>query len=635
MYRPGTQGNVEELIAELAPNSTRERASHAYGAENPAEFSDDPDLRDPVKVMRAIRESEVWPILEQGCTDPVEYERRQSGEKHVVGRNRMDGDPVLAACGWMFSRRPEIESFRASNLSNDNFWEAAGYTRPPGKGTWYDRVVELESMVEGIERATAYCWQVAQRHDSRIGRHYHVDGTAYESHSRWHHECPDPTLCRALRQLQQVPEYLERAGAKEIEADRKERHEQPLDAPDLGLPEGPLVAPAEADDLEEQAVEANERLDEQGHPKYRKRLAEREPRQEREVWRDGHRYVCRDGESGYRRIGGPGTRRRKAKVWNGGIGLQPTEDVLGITPCTLHIPADVNEHLAIEDLLCKQMRITRSVPEAYVGDRGASVRPVKERFNELGIGLVSPYRAQNGNGVGRERLRTDDHDEYGFRTCDHCGGPCKRTGTERRGAHLVATFRCVDPLTPQCNQEQSVPCDVEPLLFGVVSRDEDLYFELRSGANRNKENAHALARARHATLGDSLPIRPKRIGIEHMDLRAALACFLDIFRVCLRFGWIGNWPKRHAYVVRRRSGLQGVKGLRTRRASKGLLLPRGPKADELGLTFTGELPPGWEPISERHKEERDARRKARLANARRIVREATATRGSPAQTRAG
>ena len=539
-----TQGNTEELMARFAPNSSRERAEHAHAAVAPAEYSDDPALVDPIQMMNAIRGSEVWPILERGCTDPVEYERRHTGAKHVVGRNRMEGHPVLAACGWMFSGRPEIESFRVNKQSEPAFWEAAGYSRVPGKGTWYDRITELETMVAGIEQATTFCWEVAQRNDRRIGRHYHVDGAAYETHARWLHACEDLELCRALRELEQVPEYLERASAKDIEADRAQRHKEAVESDGPAVRNGP---PSPPDDLEEDAVQANEEAQQPQHPKYRKRPNPRTPGEPRVIWQNGHRYVCRDGDAGYRTMGGDarrGQQRRKKKGWSGGIAMQVTEDVLGIAPCVLHNPADVNEHLVLEDLLCKQMRITHRIPEAYVGDRGATITRTKERFNELGIALLTPHRKQNQEMTDRERLRTDTHDEYGFKVCEHCGGATRRTGTEVRNGRMVAVFRCVDPLTRRCETAvQRVPCEAEPLLFGQVARDEELYFELRGGTNKNRENVHALARIRHATVGDSLPIRCKRVGIAHQDLRAALACFLDIFRVCLRFGWLGNWPR--------------------------------------------------------------------------------------------
>jgi hypothetical protein len=48
-------------------------------------------------------------------------------------------------------------------------------------------------------------------------------------------------------------------------------------------------------------------------------------------------------------------------------------------------------------------------------------------------------------------------------------------------------------------------------------------------------------------------------------------------------------------------GEAAVAGLRRRRRKLGLLLPRGPAADRLGLTWTGEIPPDWRPISERRK----------------------------------
>jgi len=48
-------------------------------------------------------------------------------------------------------------------------------------------------------------------------------------------------------------------------------------------------------------------------------------------------------------------------------------------------------------------------------------------------------------------------------------------------------------------------------------------------------------------------------------------------------------------------GDKGVNAMTRLRRKLGLLLPRGPKARELGLEFQGELPDGWTPISERRK----------------------------------
>jgi len=95
-----------------------------------------------------------------------------------------------------------------------------------------------------------------------------------------------------------------------------------------------------------------------------------------------------------------------------------------------------------------------------------------------------------------------------------------------------------------------------------------------------------------------------------MRLRAALASFLDIFRVCLRFGWIGSYDKVRDPVFRpRRGGENAVAGLRRRRRKLGLLLPRGPAADRLGLTWTGEIPTDWRPIAERRKAATDFKKK--------------------------
>jgi hypothetical protein len=80
----------------------------------------------------------------------------------------------------------------------------------------------------------------------------------------------------------------------------------------------------------------------------------------------------------------------------------------------------------------------------------------------------------------------------------------------------------------------------------------------------------------------------KALGIAIHRLRAAVAHSLDLFRVCLRMGWIGNHPKRYTgKPVRRPYGKKGVRAMQRLPAMNGLLLPRGAEGDRARARLVG------------------------------------------------
>jgi hypothetical protein len=157
-------------------------------------------------------------------------------------------------------------------------------------------------------------------------------------------------------------------------------------------------------------------------------------------------------------------------------------------------------------------------------------------------------------------------------------------------------------------KQQSRALDDEPLVLGVLGRDSELYFELR---NQGKpfEKSHRNGRTRYGTAANNVDTRPKRVGIEFLELRSSISHFVEVFRLCLRNGWIGNHPTRNTSQPRQRSGgKEAVTTLELTRRAAGLLLPAGPKAEKLGLVFQGILPASWVPISIRRDEAKAARR---------------------------
>jgi len=160
-------------------------------------------------------------------------------------------------------------------------------------------------------------------------------------------------------------------------------------------------------------------------------------------------------------------------------------------------------------------------------------------------------------------------------------------------------------------KQQSCALDDEPLVLGVVGRGSELYFELR---NQGKpfEKSHRKGRTRYGTAANNVDTRPKRIGIEFLELRSSISHFVEALRLCLRNGWIGNHSTRNMSQPRQRSGgKEAVTVMELTRRAAGLLLPAGPKAEKLGLVFLGILPSNWVPISIRRDEAKATRRRAK------------------------
>jgi hypothetical protein len=104
--------------------------------------------------------------------------------------------------------------------------------------------------------------------------------------------------------------------------------------------------------------------------------------------------------------------------------------------------------------------------------------------------------------------------------------------------------------------------------------------------------------------------RPKVRGFAILESRSLIAEFLEVFRLCLRQGWLRSTAKLNKVTPRKRDGSQALAGFRRLRKIKKLLLPRGPAAVKLGLVFSGELPPDW-PVREKTNGKQPARRRGK------------------------
>jgi len=291
-----------------------QRAKTAYTMPGAGRFSAHLDLKDAVFVVEQLMQcEELWPDLERGTTEQHTYEKRHSGSKHVVGEDRMEGHwfPIFVA--FKLSKIQLPTSWWDTQRRNTALWEAAGFSRIPSRTTTWERLTEMQRFVPAVDEATRKCWELVRTVLPDAGRHWIVDGTAFEEHVRLHHACPDKDLC-AARGGDRMPEFLKREPLKLVEDLRKEMHDL---TPDETHERFVDVFEEPSDDLEEdERLEIELDSTHPLHPKYERRRYERVERKGRYIWISGHRYWVRSEDTGYRMMKKQGG--RQITTWLGG-----------------------------------------------------------------------------------------------------------------------------------------------------------------------------------------------------------------------------------------------------------------------------------------------------------------------------
>lgn len=636
----------EELLAALREFDHRwpQRAKESWVFPGAGRFTDDPKFKDPIWIITELQKHpQLWGPLERGTTPAEVYEKRHGGRKHRAGRDRKAGHWVLIALAYMLASKVELEVWYQQHSSNETLWQAAGFEEIPSYSTFHERVTELERYLAGIYEATAEAWQIAMARSPYIGRNWKIDGQAYESHVRLEHDPDCPKCLYEMGKDDDMPRFIERQALEVAEEIRHKENEQPVDEatdeltddadavpiveveeaePELVASPAPSAIDAEAETLEEIA---NIELELSG--KKTKPTPEAGSDGRKAITISGHRYLCRDHDAGFKIY--QSSSGKKLKQWTGGIALKVSDDALGITIATIHIPADEVEHTHWGELLYAGAQIMRTLPENAMGDRGHATRAVKKLNTLLEIGSVIPFRKPNGSYKTRADLAVEgEFNEYGIPLCEHCNAPGTMLGKELgfrvRNGEPVMLFRCSLPGDrAACKKIQTRHCSDEWLLFGPLTREEPLYFEL-SGAGKPGEKNNALDRRRYMLAGADPDTRAKRIGISFLDLRAALGAFLDIFRVLLRQGWLESDAKKNPWTPVKRNGEKAIASFRRRLRRLGLLLPRGPQAVKLGLAFTGEIPDGWVPVATRLAQQKKAAAKERAKLKRELAKQKAA-----------
>lgn len=518
------------------------------------EFSGDPELGDPVKVLRLLKQFPQYldPLIE--ATTP-EY----PGD----GRRRIGGSWAMIYIAFLLWGERHFQRFAFEQASSP-VWEVAGFDpeKLPCAKTVYNRLVELEQYEEAFVDAVAAIVQHAQKHHPEIGDFVWKDGTGYESHARLEHCCTDRAACKALGRL---PKKLPRAPGETIKAAHWDADSTPEEA----------LTPEDVDEEILEEVREPEHGEQRGAFRYYRYR--------------GHLYRIRDLTAGARTY-------KNNRSWVGGMNLLAGE-LLSRTPVAIiSISARESEKDGYERLYERMVRVTGRDPIAVAADKGFSYEEVFEFNTRRGVTSVMPTR-RDSKGRGRERFACEEFDADGTPRCRFCGAPGDLDGSglgfyfDDQGEPRLR-YRCRFPATDECaSQRQSITCSKEWRVLMPISSASETYSSLRNAMN-NGEGLHDQLRDRYTLAGNDLGSRIKRFSsATAQQLRASAAIFIDWFRMALRNGWLGSHKRRnpHTQAITRATGTYNTK-VRKGRLAGGIDLPYGPAAAKLGLAADASIP---------------------------------------------
>jgi hypothetical protein len=272
-------------------------------------FSDDPQLTDPVAIVRLLKQFPADIRALQEATQPA-YE---------CGRKRMRGNWSLVFLAFMLSGLSDMDRFHARWRSS-GLWKAAGFKGIPSSRTLYLRFVELERYADAFEAAAHQLMRRARRHEKRVGRTMHIDGTGISTHASLEHFCPKGSGCKAAGPVARLGDDL----VAEVRAAESE------------LPEEALVEQP-ANSLKRLTREEVETL-----PFEPRHLYWGHNREHEFSWYrlNGHYYRLRDTTASPRKYGGKTT---KPRFWVGWNDVTVTDTFTG-APLAIHVaPAGEQE----------------------------------------------------------------------------------------------------------------------------------------------------------------------------------------------------------------------------------------------------------------------------------------------------
>lgn len=498
------------------------------------EFSDQPELMDPLWAVRKLKSNPQWLDL---LIDGTDLNRNW-------GRPRSAGSWALAYLAFVVSRHSDVEPWVAS--SSQEVWTECGFPTKPSYQTVWLRFAELEQTSDVFAGVSARLIRHAREHSGGlVGRDIHVDGTEAETNARLRHDCPEGT-CRK-------DERPKPASAVEAQALRHQEDAKPPERPDS---------------LKTGETEKGEKI----------------------VMLGGCRFLTWDTLAGVRAYS---RGDQLKKFWHGYYNAKAIDHYTGAPIAVLVSSASEQEYDAYPRLLDATLTALDDTPRSVVADRGYSYSQIFELNTRQGIASVMPYRAPHRN--LRKRKDEDEFDRHGIPRCKHCGAQSKFVRFAAT-PYPRLWFKCLDGTTLDCNRTQSVACSKSWRSLLPLWRLEPAYMALRE-SHQVYERVHHHWRSRYKVGGATHAERPKRLGIACQQLRANAALLIEWLRILYREGWTGSARRNRGAIKDARDPEPSVQNLIESRIKSGVHLPYGPKAVELGIgpMRPGEPPSGPAP----------------------------------------
>lgn len=538
-----------------------------------ASFDDDPLLDQPDFLLQWLKgfPQLVEPLVELTSVRLVESAAGEPGEARLPapsipecsktgrldfdpaaleGRPRMPGSWALAFLHYVASTRVAMRKWWKQ--TEEQTWiDLFGFTHKPS----YSEVALRFGELEAIERERGAFHALlrslvrnARRHRPEIGQHVAYDGTIVQTRARLHHCCPNPAACQAAGG--NPPRVIKRAGQELIQETRRHEIDDPLfdpERPPRGA--GSLVRVTDTGALFKVG---------------------------------GHYYSANDPSSGVRAYTGP----RKVYSWFGSLGCVAVDCATGVGLAAEAIAADVQEYTAWPIVLDQITDLLGEAPYTASFDGLSSIEKVFEHNTRHGVATVAPARKRGTK--SREEWRQASFDEHGIPRCRHCGGEGDydgpKLGLTFASGEPYLRFRCILEHTDACKGIQRIACCEDWRLLTPLSRTTLLYQALRRG-HKAFENVFGHWRQRYRVFGKDRGGMLQKPGTDTQRLRAKTALALDWLRLNIRHGWLGNHTQLNPNRPRIDTGLGAERAARLKRARRlrGLNLPYGPRARQLGL----------------------------------------------------
>ena len=554
--RPGFDPSRMPTLAELSDHE-RALADIAPGATDPpsaqktmgriatpermigvTDFSKTPEVNSPTFIVRMLRQ---LPWVYDELRAKAEELQTPAGNGNAHGRPRKPGEWPLAYMAFLVSRIPDLQPW--FNQTTDEIWIECGFERKPSYGRAYERMTELEQIVDAFTEAAGAVMRHCREQEPRIGQHVHWDSTEAETHAALVHVCCRPANGRKRQQRAIRPKRLPTADEREH---RQAKAEEPP-------PERPGADLGDADKVRMQ----------NGKKQFRIR---------------DHWYETSDKTAGIRAYAGP---RQATKFWHGFYNQKAVDHFTGGLLAIHNYNASEQEYYCYPDLFAQLERNLGRRPQSIVADRGFSIASVFEHNTKRGVATVVPFRKNHWTGNRRHDCET--HDRHGIPRCKHCGGETSFVRFSANNGKPRLWVRCLEEATPACKKVQTISCQVDWKGLLPLWRTDPTYQELRA-SHEHYERIHDDVRQRYVVAGDNRSTRPKRRGIEWQNLRSAAALLAEWLRIGYREGWLGLGRTSCSEIKKPNNvGKRNAGGLKRYREKKGLCTPYGQAAHQLGL----------------------------------------------------